>query len=403
MLTKIDMSDVKTIVTSVKKIATGVRSLEALTGKEKDKDGNPIEIPRKAVVRTWTCVSCEGEEGKEEVEECEEDKEEVEEGEKKVEEGEKKVEEFTAMIFVPADRDIKGCAFFMHGFSQSPRAYYSMLKNACETAKVAIIAVETNLTSKCMLTGTIKSAVAGASLEYVLQHAVVEDTVQLIEMLNRGDGAFDDFGISKSAVGNRIAVMGHCMGGGLSFRVAARCHIDYVFTMAPSSVAKAFDPITEGLEKRTPKESMLLAGWWDLIAHANKVKEISATANSKITDSSVLVNIKHGLHTGFEDELMVFDIPADNVLKGAGIVSKIFGFGDIIVLKAINFAGNLISSYRTRTGQIKGSSLLMSYFLSEMTAGESITVEKARKYLDGKLEEEFEEKFVFTYGGADGK
>mmetsp|Transcript_22892 Transcript_22892/g.63562 ORF Transcript_22892/g.63562 Transcript_22892/m.63562 type:complete len:397 (+) Transcript_22892:83-1273(+) len=348
------------------KTAVKVKKMADFIGK--DKDGNVIRVPVKNVERNWNFDGYEAQ------------------------------GEFSADLFIPEDGKIKGCAFFMHGFSQYPVAYYTMLKEACETAGVAVIAVETGLTSDTVLKESMKARFDKVSPQLVLQRAVSEDTKQLIEMVRSGDQAFAEYGVTKSAVGNRIAVMGHSMGGGLSFPVAADCDIDYVFTMAPAFGEEAFDPIIEGVEKRTPKESMLLSGGWDLIAPAKKVKKISEAANSKKKDSSVLVNIKRGLHTGFEDELTLFSVPISSLLKGAGLAGSIFGIADVAFLKVLQVLGEL----RKRTGQIDGSSILMSYFLSEMVAGKNITPEKAEQYLDDNIKDRFEEKFEFTYGGADG-
>ena len=48
--------------------------------------------------------------------------------------------------------------------------------------------------------------------------------------------------------------MGHSMGGGLSFPIAAGDYckeIDYVFTMAPAYGVEEFDPISKGVKKYT--------------------------------------------------------------------------------------------------------------------------------------------------------
>mmetsp|Transcript_8200 Transcript_8200/g.12060 ORF Transcript_8200/g.12060 Transcript_8200/m.12060 type:complete len:143 (-) Transcript_8200:84-512(-) len=140
---------------------------------------------------------------------------------------------------------------------------------------------------------------------------------------------------------------------------------------------------------------MLLAGGWDLIAPAKKVKEISKVANSNMKDSSVLVTIARGLHTGFEDQITLFSLPISSVLKGADLAKVFFGFADITLFKILGLLGTL----RTKTGQIDGSSILMSYFLSQMTAGQNITPKKAEQYLDDNITDRFEDKFVFTYGG----
>jgi len=330
----------------------------------KDNEGNVIRIPVKDIQRDWSFEDYEAE------------------------------GEFSADVFVPADGQIKGCAFFMHGFSQYPVAYYETLIESVEASGVAIIAVETGLTSKGVLGESMKAKLKRVSPQFVLQRAVSEDTKQCIRMLKEGSDAFADLGITKNAVGNKIAVMGHSMGGGLSFPVAADCGVDYAFTMAPAFGEEKFDPIAEGIDRRTPKESMLLAGGWDLIARAKKVKEISVEANKAKPNSSILVNIKRGLHTGFEDEVVLFSVPFDSILKGAGLGGKIFGFADNALFSALKF----LKFARKQTGQIAGSTILMSYFLTAMASGKNLNPEAAEQYLDENIAERFEDKFDITYG-----
>ena len=334
----------------------------------KDKEGNVISVPVKNIERDW---SFEGFEGS---------------------------GEFSVNLIVPEDRKVKGCAFFMHGFSQYPVAYHQMLKEACENAQVAVIAVETGVTSNAILKESINSRRerTGETPQFILQRALSEDTKQCIRMLKEGSDAFAEYGVTRSAVGNKIAVMGHSMGGGLSFPVAADSNLDYVFTMAPAVGEESFDPIKEGLDKRTPKNSMLLAGGWDLIAKAKIVEGISEKANSQIKNSSVYVKIARGLHTGFEDEVVLFSVPISSILKGGGLVGKILGLGDFVIFNILK----VLKFVRTKTGQIEGSSILMSYFLSSMVAGKRITPENAEKYLDDNLKDRFEDKFDFSYGGA---
>lgn len=329
----------------------------------KDRNGNVIRVPVKNIERDWNFEGIEG------------------------------TGKFSAQLFMPEDGEIRGCAFFMHGFSQYPVAYYETLKTACEEAKVAVIAVETGITSSGVFIEAVKARRSDLTPQDILQRALSEDTKQCIRMLKNGDDAFAEQGVTKSAVGDKIAVMGHSMGGGLSFPVAADCDINYVFTMAPAFGVESFDPITEGIEKGTPKESMLLAGGWDLIAPAAKVKEIAQAANSKIKKSSIFVNIKRGLHTGFEDDLVLFDVKLDNVVKVTSTLGKVFGLYDALIFNTLKFVGFV----RSKTGQIEGSTVLMTYFLSAMAGGKSITAEDAEKYLDDNIKDIFEEKFEFSY------
>lgn len=326
----------------------------------KDESGNVIKVPVTNIERNWVFDGYEAD------------------------------GEFSAELFLPENSEIKGIAFFLHGFSQYPVAYYGMLKEACESAGVAIVAVETGLTD--VFSEALRAKLDGVLPTYILQRALSEDTKQCIQMIKDGSDVFAEYGVTKDAVGDKLAVMGHSMGGGLSFPVAADCKIDNVFVMAPLSGEPEFDSIEEGTKKGTPKKSMLLAGAWDLLAPAKKVKLISESANSIKKDSSVYVDVARGLHTGFQDDLVLFDIKLSNVLRGVGLLNFFFG----IIDRWIMGVARAIKFLRTRTGQIDGSTALMKYFLTSMVEDKDITPESAEKYLDDSMDK-YEDKFDFSY------
>eukprot|EP00565_Helicotheca_tamesis_P002628 CAMPEP_0185728384 /NCGR_PEP_ID=MMETSP1171-20130828/3744_1 /TAXON_ID=374046 /ORGANISM="Helicotheca tamensis, Strain CCMP826" /LENGTH=395 /DNA_ID=CAMNT_0028397091 /DNA_START=33 /DNA_END=1220 /DNA_ORIENTATION=- len=349
---------------SILKKARIVKSLSDLVGK--DKDGNEVRVPVKGIERDWSVddFTADG--------------------------------EFSVDLFLPEDRnEIKGCAFFMHGFSQYPVAYRQTLTEACDSASIAIIAVETGITD-----GFVWNNTKGKTeLNFNLQRALSEDTKQCIRMIMEGDNAFAEYGVTRGAVGNNIAVIGHGLGGGLSFPVAADCNIDYVFSMAPIFGKQQFNPIVGGVDKRTPKSSMLLAGEWDLLAPANKVEEISAAANSKKKESSIYVDIARGLHTGFQDEIVAFNVKVTSIFDGAGLVGKLLGIADFGLFRLVNKVRKVVQFGRTKTGQIDGSGALMNYFLCAMVTGENTSPEAAEKYLDDNIEGIFQNKFDIKYGG----
>lgn len=301
--------------------------------------------------------------------------------------------EFSCDLFVPENGQVKGCAFFMHGFSQYPVAYRKTLKEACEASNVAIVAVETGLLSSIVQEESKKVSFfkRKEAMQFFLQRAVSEDTKQCIRMVMGGSDVFAEYGVTKKAVGNKIAVMGHSMGGGLSFPVAADfSEIDYVFTMAPAFGVEDFDPIVKGVEERAPANSMLLAGTWDLIAPEKKINSISAAANNEKKNSSVVVDIERGLHTGFEDRLVLFNF------KLSSVSNLLFLFG--VIDAALFLIIKIFSFIRTNTGQLEGSGILMEYLLKAMVANKSIDPEEAQAYLNDNLEDRFEQEFSFKYG-----
>mmetsp|Transcript_21303 Transcript_21303/g.31984 ORF Transcript_21303/g.31984 Transcript_21303/m.31984 type:complete len:383 (+) Transcript_21303:110-1258(+) len=284
---------------------------------------------------------------------------------------------FETYVFLP-EGEVKGCAVFMHGFSQYTLAYRETLLRVAKKANIAIISPETGITSGIVLGELLSKPLELIKdrnrAQFVLQRALSEDAKQCIRMVMDGEEVFKDLKIKKNTP---LGVCGHSMGGGLSFPVAAEFQrINYVFTMAPAAGVPQFDPISNGVEKRTVANSMLLAGSCDLIARPTNVMEISQKSNEKKKNSSTFVEIKGGLHTGFEDELVITRIPLDR------IIVLVFGFNAILDLIALAFAGFL----RTNTGQLEGSELLMEFFFDKMANGRKVDPNAADIYLKDNLD-----------------
>jgi hypothetical protein len=123
-----------------------------------------------------------------------------------------------------------------------------------------------------------------------------------------------------------------------------------------------------------------------LIAKDKTVKELSVLCNSETSRSSIYVDIDRGLHTGFQDDLVIFNVNLSEVLGMIGL------FKNVLV--------NIFSFFRTRTGQLEITRTLLSYFCSQMVKGESITIEEAMHALktDPDMNEKWVEKATVTYG-----
>lgn len=267
----------------------------------------------------------------------------------------------------------------MHGFSQYTKAYSETLQRVADHANISVISVDTGITS---IFGDVITNPFGPSPPFLLQRKLSQDTIQCIQMILDGSEEFKEFGIGKNVP---MGVCGHSMGGGLSYPVAAAFpKINYVFTMAPEAGESAFDPIAKGVDVRTVNNSMNLAGTWDLIARAKDVKAISTASNESKKDSSIYVSIDKGLHTGFEDKLVITNIGLTTILR---VVFGLFNVVDSIILL---LAGIL----RTSTGQLEGSELLMEFFFEKMTKGQKVTVKDAEQYLDDNMDKKFD-KFDF--------
>jgi hypothetical protein len=287
--------------------------------------------------------------------------------------------DFKVNIILPSEaKETKGAAFFMHGFSQYPKAYRKTLTKIADESQIVIIAVETGVISSEVLKEVRKRE---ENPQYILQKAVATDTMQCIQMVQDRQELFAEY-IPKNVP---LGLIGHSMGGGLCFYVASKFPsiIDYVFCMAPAPGETEFDPCA-AIKEHTPGNSMLLAGKWDLIAKDKTVKELSSLCNSEKPRSSIYVDIDRGLHTGFEDDLVIFNVDLSALL---GMVGQI----ESVVVKIFSF-------FRTRTGQLEITRTLLSYFCSQMVKGESITADEAMHALktDPDMKEKWVEKATVT-------
>ena len=306
--------------------------------------------------------------------------------------------DFDVNIFVPDHNmgkgNIKGCAFFIHGFLQGPSAYSCTLQKAAETANVAIIAVKTGICDKhIILEGMGRIPFVRrfnpVSLSFVLQCAVSEDTKQCIRMVLKGDQVFQKYGINKNIVKKKMAVMGHSMGGGLSFHVAEAFskNIDYVFTMAPFSGVPKFNAVNS-IKRHAVGNSMLLAGEWDILAHSCKVKEMTATSNANQTYSSIFVEAKQGFHTGFQNKVEFGGYPILYLIPELVTYYSFVNEGFLSENQLVLFALLMLEAFllflnanQIRTGQLDGTRALMEYFLVSMTQSKDLSLDIAARYV----------------------
>lgn len=338
---------------------------------EEDKDGNILKVPRKKIVRDWSF------------------------------DGYTATGEMTADFFLPEVGGIKGCAFFMHGFSQYPIAYCNTLQKSANKANVAIIAVETGVTDDIVLRNLVADGKRLAP-PYVLQRAISNDTKQLIRMLLDKDDIFKEYGIARKFCKNKIAVMGHSMGGGLSYTVAADFpkDVEHVFTMAPVAGEMPFEPVP-AIKKSAVKNSMMLNGEWDLIAgFANRplsVEKFAEASNNKEAKSCIYVDVNKGLHTGFQDRVVLFGIPLQAGLGLFGLIWNIFGFAEIVIFKVLQIFLAILTLNKKRTGQLAGTQVLMDYFLESMVDCKQISIKCAEDYFNDNMGSEVEKNFEFSY------
>lgn len=276
---------------------------------------------------------------------------------------------------LPDDENVKGVVFFMHGFSQYPKAYRKSLEVLADEAKVAVIGVETGTLSSEVVKDIVKGK-GKDSAQYVLQKAVSQDTEQCIKMVNESNEIFTSLGVPGGG-DLPMGLVGHSMGGGLCFYVAEKFKIDHVFVMAPVAGEDEFKP-KPAIQSWAPKQSMLLAGNWDIIANMRLIKQMSEQCKIKNTNvsnsASLYVEINRGTHTGFEDKLVLFNV---DLIKAASLVFKILGVAEL----AVTLVGAIFAFFRTKTGQIEITRVLLSYFMETMVNGETISDEGASEAL----------------------
>ena len=270
-------------------------------------------------------------------------------------------------VFYPEDSSgPKGAVFFMHGFSQYPKAYAKTLRKLASQADVVVFAVETGVTTN------VSQGPLFSNQQFWLQRAVSSDTIQLIEMMK--DGEFSDI-VDKDVP---VGLCGHSMGGGLCFYVADQFpnDIDYVFAMAPAYGVAPFDPVN-ATKKTVAANSLLLAGSWDLIAPADKVETLVVNSNKKDPESSIYGLIKRGIHTGFEDRLVIINIPLTFILA---FILKVDSILEYLLLRLFTFI-------RTSTGQLEITNELMTFFFQQMVAGNKVTLEDAMNAVSEDLKD----------------
>lgn len=129
---------------------------------------------------------------------------------------------------------------------------------------------------------------------------------------------------------------------------------------------------------------MLVAGSWDLLARPKNVEAIAAAAANGKKDSSIYVEIARGLHTGFEDDLVITSIPLEKV---AGLFLGAFNFFEKL------FIYNFTSFLRGSTGQLEGTELLMEFFFDKMAKNQKVTSQAADQYLEDNIKAKWDRKF----------
>lgn len=117
------------------------------------------------------------------------------------------------------------------------------------------------------------------------------------------------------------------------------------------------------------------------------MKKLQKNLTKKKKDTSIFVDISRGLHTGFEDKLVITSIPLSRIL---GQFLDLPALSEFIAFSILNFI-------RTNTGQLEGSEELMKFFFTQMVKGGDVTPQDADQYLKKNLKSSWYENFKIKY------
>ena len=278
----------------------------------------------------------------------------------------------------------KGIVCFLHGFSQYPLAYWDTLHELATDLGVLIGAPETGIFSLRVLRRWLSGEFGRSpdALQESLQRTLAEDALQMLDLMRQRAPPFDDLELSEDLP---RAMMGHSMGGGLCFYVGRHARIPALAAMAPFPQLQGdLDP-SKNIASDPPSEAVLLAGGWDFIARGSPTEKPGEAIKqlARMCGSNALYSeIPRGLHTGFEDELVIGDWP---LIDGAGGLPGPSNFLE----RLIRFVLVITSGVQFLTDQLDISEAELSHFLRrtvvERRAGQEqvvLTTEEFRDAID---------------------
>lgn len=235
----------------------------------------------------------------------------------------------------------RGAVLFMHGFAQSPKAYYTMLKD---------------LSARGFL---VVAPSTGVYPDQPTQQGMMVDRAEFFLRGIRDSGKdgslLESLGVvskeDKATVTNNIALLAHSVGAGLSTHVAAGAAaanhpFKAVVTLAPlTSVIDKYAPETaleggNGLPPRwpagpAPTKFLVQYGLIDLIAPVWLADRLKKALGKRFGSGAVSdVSYVAGTHVGFQDQVFVADTDVDTDILP--------GLNAIIVLLALGLPGFLV-------------------------------------------------------------
>jgi hypothetical protein len=238
--------------------------------------------------------------------------------------------DFKAYFLTPyGDADAKrarGVVLFMHGFAQSPKAYYTLLRELAHDKGLLVVAPATDVYSS-------QAKQQGAMVERAkfFTHAI-------------RDGKLPGLALGRDAAAN-AALLAHSVGAGLATHVAALAAADG----APFKAVVTLAPLTSVVDQYSPKAALEGAGGapplWpegsaapkflvqyglvDVLAPFWLARGLKAEYAKRFGDAAVSdVLYLGGTHVGFQDQVFVSDVDVDTeVLPWLNKLILLFALG----------------------------------------------------------------------------
>ncbi|KAJ8607026.1 hypothetical protein CTAYLR_006248 [Chrysophaeum taylorii] len=287
-----------------------------------------------------------------------------------------------AVVLLPAEGSPKGGVVFLHGFSQQPKNYETMLR-AMAASGLEVVAPKTWLFD--VIFEKVETVSGWWKLRAKLQSALIIDGLRSVEMLRKELGV--------------LSFVGHSMGGAGALVVPSLLRdgkdAASIFVMSPLSdgaVKTELNPHLAGDPATYPKlfdaygssepEIVLVSADQDQIVSPSSVKDVYDAAPPK---RSALARIMVGSHVGYEDSFRIpIPIPFTN-----GAVT-LFSFWDELIFGSDAIQGFFGVDYDVQ----KGLSIALLHRLNAAVSG--TTADLADKVVFDTPVEDWEAVYKLT-------
>lgn len=213
-------------------------------------------------------------------------------------------------------------------------------------------------------------------LQFSLQASLVDDTLLAVEY------ARAEIAPALAPADPPEMVVGHSMGGGLSYFTASEAGIANTMTMSPyPQLEGKFDPaVVLAGGGFAGKRTLCLNGALDVIASPEKNLDLVAAVNAAAGPGALpprdggahglFLEVPFGTHTGYEDELFFFNWSAIDVLaKLARFPGTLAQLIDRVASKGLS----LLDAWNNWSEERAVSQAALAYAVREVLAGRPVT------------------------------